>query len=307
MFKKLLYIIVLVLGFSSSAFTQYNLDIGFSIGGSGFLGDIGGTSVNAKKFIGDLIIKNTNVSAGGFVRNKLNKKWSVNSSINYIRLAGDDANSSLDGPRYWRNLRFVNNLFEIGSRGEFIFYRINDLGGTGRYNTALKLFAHAGLSLFYHSPRGSKNGYTWVNLKPLQTEGYSYSSIQYATPVGLGVVITHNRYNRYGLVINYRQTFTDYLDDVSTIFADPTNLSSDAAELANQYNGPENEALNFIAGQRRGNSSNKDVFLTVNFTYSKYFIRNNRHINKQSFRKTRSYYRNKKFKKRKSKVIRSKF
>ena len=304
--KNIIYLLFIILGFNTASFSQYNLDLGLTVGGSGFLGDIGGKNINAKSFIGDLLLKQSNISAGGFLRYKLNKKWAFNSSLNYTRLTGDDANS-LAGPRYWRNLRFINNIFELGNSAEFIVHQINDLGGTGRYNTSMNFYLHAGFSLFYHNPRGSKNGYTWVNLKPLRTEGYSYSSIQFAIPFGGGVVITHNRYTRFGLVLNYRQTLTDYLDDVSTIFIDPTNLSSDAIELANQYIGPEEESLNFTTGQKRGNSSNKDVFLTLNLTYSKYFVKNNRYIRNQNSRRLRSNYRSRKFKKRRSKIIRSKF
>ncbi len=304
--RYIVYILFIAFCFNTKGYSQYNFDLGFSVGGSSFLGDIGGKSVTSKNFLGDLMIKQSNISAGGFLRFKVNKKWAYNASLQYTRLTGDDA-YVMSGPRYWRNLRFINNIVELGNRAEFTVHQINDLGGTGRYNTSLNLFIHAGLSFFYHSPRGSKNGYTWVNLKPLRTEGYSYSNIQFAFPFGAGAVITHNRYTRFGLVVNYRQTFTDYLDDVSTIFLDPSNLSSDAAELANQYIGPVEESGNFTAGQKRGNSSNKDVFLTLNITYSKYFIKNNRYLRNQNTRRLRSNYRSRKFKKRKSKIIRSKF
>lgn len=293
-----------------TGYTQYNLDVGLSVGGSGYLGDIGGSEFNAKKFLGDFLMKQTNVSAGGFIRYKLNQKWAINSSINYIRLSGDDANTK-EGPRNWRNLRFRNNIFELASRGEFILLQISDVGGSGRYNTSLNLFLHAGISIFYHNPKGSKDEFNWVALRPLKTEGYKYKSIGFATPLGAGVTITHNRYSRYGLVLNYRQTFTDYIDDVSTIFADPSELSSDAAALANQFNGPNEESINFGAGTIRGNPKNKDVFFTLSLTYSKYIVANNRYY--RSPRRTNSFYRSKKFKKskfnrgRSNKKIRSKF
>lgn len=310
MLKKFYYILIILFGLNYTANSQYNLDIGLSLGGSGYLGDIGGTEFNAKKYLGDLLINQTNASAGGFIRYKLNQKWAINSSLNYIRLAGDDANTK-EGPRNWRNLRFRNNIFEIASRAEFIVYQISDLGGSGRYNTSLNLFLHAGFSLFYHNPKGSKDEFNWVSLRPLKTEGYKYKSIGFATPLGAGVTITHNRYSRYGLVLNYRQTFTDYLDDVSTNFIDPSNLSSDAAELANQFNGPDEELVNYEAGTIRGNPKNKDVFFTLSLTYSKYIIANNRYY--RAPRRTNSFYRSKKFKKskfnrgRSNKKIRSKF
>ena len=300
------YLILTLFGINSYCYSQYNTDLGLIFGGSGYLGDIGGKNMESKNFIGDLLLKQTNVSAGGFIRYKFNNKWSSNSSINYTRLSGDDANS-LAGPRYWRNLRFINNIIEITNSAEFILHKINDLGGRGRYNTSLDFYLHSGFSIFYHSPRGSKNGYTWVNLKPLRTEGYSYPNIQFAIPSGGGIVVTHNRFTRFGLVVNYRQTFTDYLDDVSTIFVDPSNLSSEAVGYANQFIGPEEEAISFAAGEKRGNSSNKDVFFTLNLTYSKYFIKN-KYLRNQYNRKQRGRYKSRSFKKRKyGRSMRAKF
>ena len=58
------------------------------------------------------------------------------------------------------------------------------------------------------------------------------------------------------------KNYTDYLDDISTFYVDPSTLSNQAALLANQYNGPEEQASSFAAGQIRGNPSNfDDIFM----------------------------------------------
>ena len=304
MLKKIFLILFLIIGLNHLSFSQYNLDIGVSLGASGYLGEIGGTGYESKGFVGDLILKQTNISAGGFIRYKINPRLALNSSLDYTRIGADDANS-LSGPRYWRNLRFTNNIFEISSKFELILFQISDLGGAGTYKTNMDVFAHAGISFFYHNPKGSKNGYSWVNLRPLKTEGFSYKSIAFATPIGGGINITYNRYTRFGLVLNYRQTFTDYLDDISTVFADPNNLSADAAELSNQYIGPEELSINFMPGEKRGNSKDKDVFFTLSLTYSKYFMgRNSRY---RTYRYGRNSYRPKSFRRSKSRVLRTKF
>ena len=69
------------------------------------------------------------------------------------------------------------------------------------------------------------------------------------------------------MYFNYMKNYTDYLDDISTFYADPSTLSNQAAELANQYNGPEAAAASFGAGQIRGNPSD-DIFM-LNFSFSK--------------------------------------
>jgi hypothetical protein len=294
----------LTIGFNNSVLSQYNADFGISLGASGYLGDIGGKEFESKGFIGDLILKQTNISAGIFFRYKLNPRIAINTSLDYSRIGADDLNSGA-GPRYWRNLRFINDIIEISPKCEFILFQISDLGGSGRYRTSMNIFAHAGLSFFYHMPRGSKNGYTWVKLRPLETEGNSYKKIAFATPFGGGINITHNRYTRFGLVLNYRQTFTDYLDDISTVFVDPSYLSADAAELANQYIGPEEDQVSFMPGEKRGNHTNNDVFFTVCLTYSKYLMGGNKY--KPYRRNTRNRYRAKSFQRSKSRVLRTKF
>ena len=102
--------------------------MGGSFGASGYLGEIGGRNNVSKGFVGDLLLKQTSITAGWFVRNKLTPKLSINSGLNYIRLNGDDSNTP-EGPRNWRNLRFKNDIFELTSKAEFIFLEIADLGG----------------------------------------------------------------------------------------------------------------------------------------------------------------------------------
>ena len=65
------------------------------------------------------------------------------------------------------------------------------------------------------------------------------------------------------------KNYTDYLDDISTLYVDPSTLTNQAALLANQYNGPEEQENSFAAGQNRGNSSNFDDIFMLNFSFSK--------------------------------------
>ena len=65
------------------------------------------------------------------------------------------------------------------------------------------------------------------------------------------------------------KNYTDYLDDISTLYVDPSTLTNQAALLANQYNGPEEQENSFAAGQNRGNPSNFDDIFMLNFSFSK--------------------------------------
>ena len=280
--------------------------MGFSVGASNHFGEIGGKTEEAKGFLGDLLLSQTSLSGGWFARYKVNPHFFASTSLSYVRLSGDDKYSE-SGPRYWRNLRFKNNIIEWTSKAEYVFLDIPDLGRKGRYNTSLNLYGYLGLTLLHHSPRGSLDGSTWVNLRPLQTEGVAYKSIVFGTPVGGGAVITHNRFSRFGLVINYVKTFTDYIDDISTNYVDPSLLSPQSAAYANQSVAPPGQELNFVTGQQRGDPTADDNYITVSLTYSKYLLGQNKYYRNISRWKPRYNYSPKAFKRRKSRIIRSKF
>ena len=251
--------------------SQYNFDIGLNFGGTGFLGDIGGTGEVAKGFIGDIVLKQTNITTGVYGRYKINSKMHFNSGINYVKISGDDANSA--GPRGWRNLRFQNQIFELNSCLEYTFFKIHDLGRTGRYRTSLSLYAFVGGSVFYHNPKGAflvnanRPIKDWESLRPLKTEGQEkpYSQINFSTPYGIGAIIKTATFYKFGIYFRYMKNYTDYLDDISTVYAhDPSEEN-----IANQYNGPEEQAASFSIGQIRGNPKSFDDIFMLNISFSK--------------------------------------
>lgn len=267
-----IFLLLSIFIYSFKTNAQYNVEIGMNIGGTGYLGEIGGKGLEAKGFLGDLILKETNLTTGVFGKFKITPKFFLTTGFNYIKISGDDLNTG-QGPRYWRNLRFQNTLYEFNTRAEYSFFKLNDLGGRGRYRTSLDLYGFIGLSGFYHNPKGSLNpdapSKDWIELQPLQTEGNSYSKLGISTPYGLGLVITSNTFYKFGFYFNYMKNYTDYLDDISKLYVDPSILSNQAALLANQFNGPEEQESNFGAGQIRGNPSNFDDIFMLNFSFSK--------------------------------------
>ena len=180
----------------------------------------------------------------------------------------------------WRNLRFKNDIIELSGRGEYYFYEDADFGNSGKYTTELKAFLHAGLTGFYHNPKGSLNGASWTALRSLQTEGVRYSIIGLGIPVGLGLVFTVKRDHRIGFDFSWTTTFTDYLDDISTVYYDPVNMGANAAALANQSAQvtPEEQIYNFMPGEKRGDPTHNDTYMFTTLTYSYYLHKRNKHI-----------------------------
>ena len=269
--RIILLLTILLTTLFNPFYSQYNFDIGFNFGGTGYLGDIGGTSEQAKAFLGDIVLKQTNITSGIYGRYKINSKIHINSGINYVKISGDDANS--EGPRKWRNLRFQNQIFELNSCLEYTLFKINDLGGTGRYRTSLNLYAFVGGSVFYHNPKGTflDNANSpikeWESLRPLKTEGQEnpYSPISFSTPYGLGAIIKTATFYKFGIYFRYMKNYTDYLDDISTVYAH----NAGEGNIANQYNGPEETSASFATGQIRGNPKSLDDIFMLNLSFSK--------------------------------------
>lgn len=279
--KKIL-IACAVMMVSSLLQAQYLLDYGVSVGASNYLGEIGGKEKTRRDFILDLKLSQTRSAIASFVRYKLNRKLYVRGSFGWYRISGADKYSTNPG-RVGRNLNFRNDILEISATGQYVFYDVADLGRTYRYRNDFKAYIFTGVASFMHNPKANYQG-SWVALKPLTTEGQGlypgapkpYGTFQLSIPAGGGFFFTFSKIYRIGWEINWRTTFTDYLDDVSSFYADPNLLSDMGKILANRN--PElvysdNPELphpnNYIAGNKRGDPKHKDSYLstTLNFSY----------------------------------------
>ncbi|HTL80543.1 MAG TPA: DUF6089 family protein [Bacteroidia bacterium] len=260
--------------FSSSSKAQYLWDAGVHIGASNYLGDMGGNELTRRDFVADMKMAETKMSAGGFARYKINRNFSGIADLNWVRIAGDDKLSSNPG-RNGRNLNFRNDIAELTVQGQFNFFTVYDLGHTYRYRNSFRAFVGLGIGAAYHSPKAYYNG-DYVALRPLETEGVHYTKVTGVIPASAGFYFTLNKHYRIGYTMNWRTTFSDYLDDVSTVYADPSKLSSPlAAELANrsdELNLPTAFAENFTPGNKRGDPTHKDSYLTSTVDMS-YVIR----------------------------------
>jgi len=320
MTKKLL----LSIGFLSIVFTsfsQYKLEYGGMVGAANYLGEMGGKEKTRRNFIMDLKLSQTKSAVGGFVRYKVNPDVLVRGSLGWYRISGADKFSTNPG-RVGRNLSFRNDIIEASVVGQYLFYHIADLGRTYRYQNDFKAYLFTGLSGFYHNPKAEYNG-SWVALAPLHTEGQGlvadapkpYSKVLVAIPGGAGFFFTFSKKYRIGWEFNWRTTFSDYLDDVSTLYADPSSLSSDEARaLANRNNeliytdntdlpARENYYPHLENGvmkyPKRGDPKHNDSYITTTINFS-YVIRGNSKFGKARYKSYFGQY-------KKGRTIRAKF
>ena len=287
--KKLLIICAVFL-FVTNSFGQsmkYNLEFGARTGASNYLGDIGSGDL-ARGFVYNLELADTRIMAGAYMRLRFHPLFAYEAALTYACIQGYDKNS-LNYARLGRNLNFKNNLFMINNKFLYLppFLHISDIGRTGRYNNEFDGYVFSGLGILYHNPQADYLGSNY-SLRPLATEGQSYSPVTVTMPMGAGFYITHRtkkrKRHRFGFEMAWNLTFTDYLDDISTDYVNPSQMSSDPLSstlanrnpelgnypvglypAANNY-GPANNSGTYT--NQRGDPNDNDNFLLVSLSYS---------------------------------------
>lgn len=259
----------------------------FGLGATGFLGDLGGANqVGTDYSIKDLDFPSTGF--GGLIgfRYRFHPYYATTTTLNIGMVRGDDAKTA-DLIRNSRNLHFRSPIINLSQRFEIILlanekigrrFNIPGLKGFKDHNEQFYLFG--GIGITYFNPKAKYNG-SWTALRPLNTEGQGlpdgpgeYLPVTATVPLGVGVRMGINRFWRVGLEATYVKTFSDYIDDVSGSYYDPTILQAQNGAAAAYLSNPSTNTSGWFApGQQRGDKQNDAMFfvnLTVyrNITYS---------------------------------------
>jgi len=188
--------------------------------------------------------------------------------LNYLQLRGDDSKSVNAG----RNLSFVANNFELNATGLVNLFP----NGLRFYQRAsFNVYGFAGIGLLYSNPMAEYQGSKYA-LQPLMTEGVKYSKFQPVIPYGLGVKVKAGPFFNVAVEGGWRKTFTDYLDDVSTVYPDrstwdPNSMRYKLADRSGEVNGGTDT---FIAGHKRGNPDKNDSYFLLNVKVEYYLAHN---------------------------------
>jgi len=299
--KKIVFFLSLVLALLSNAATaQYRWDFGLKVGASNYLGDIGGKYLPRRDFVVDMHLNSTRMSAGAYTRYKVNKRLALSANFDWIRITDRDAYTTY-APRRARNANFRNDLLELGGRAELTIWYDNDVGNKGYYNPDFKVFLFAGLAGYVSNPKGQiyKEGEVqydgeWFELRDWNTEGQkeSYAKYGVAIPAGIGAYFTYNKKWRVQWDLSWRTVFTDYLDDVSTVYTSPNSNDPKALEYVNnqtyqalldglvaenpQYTANDLSIENFQISPNpaayqspRGDATHNDSYLTTQLTVTR--------------------------------------
>ena len=219
------------------SFKDMEKDLGFEIGPSFFLGDLGGNLGDGKRFVKDLNLPTTRYFLGlsGAI---YPASWlGIRANLDYGRLYGNDSYTTGDDfaskGRRERNLDFRTAVEEAFVALEI--YPTDFFTLPLDYQPRLRPYAVIGIGGFHFNPQGTyKNPVTgqttWVDLRPLHTEGEGwgpgyppeYNLWQMNVPIGIGARYDlSDRVAISGELLD-RLTHTDYIDDVSTNFVDPS-------------------------------------------------------------------------------------
>lgn len=261
---RLKALIVFLIILPSFAKAQY-WEAGGFIGGSNYNGDLART----------VVLSESNISFGGYGKYNFSEYVSWRFGINYAKVSGGDYNFD----EYQnRNLSFFSNIWELDNRLEFNFVRF----GTGVLAKRSTSFLFAGVNLFYFNPKAEYNG-SIINLHPLGTEGQTldgkkkYSRVNVALPIGIGYKYSLSPNWILGVELGVRKTFTDYLDDVSTVYPNFENLQgksgSAAVALSDRSGEINSRARGASEGDFRGDPAIKDWYYIGGFTLTYRFSR----------------------------------
>lgn len=256
--RSLIFFLIL----SSSAMTQ-RIHVGLFGAAAAYNGDLT-DKIFPKKV--------TNGAIGFTLNYELTDHLMVRTGVTYTIVGGTDRYSNKADLRL-RNLSFETTILEFSAIGEYNLLNLNE----SRYTP----YAFAGLAVYKFNPYDYDNNGQKTFLKPLSTEGQGlagypkpYNLTQLAIPVGGGIKFAINDNLRVGIELGLRYLFTDYLDDVSTNYADPSDLLAAKGQLAvdMSYRGDEipGGVLAYPSkGAQRGSPKAKDYyyFAGLHLTY----------------------------------------
>lgn len=209
---------------------------------------------------------------GLFFRHNWNRHWSWKLELNYGKISGSDTHAK-SGFELDRNLSFQTTILELSPQIEFNFFPYE----TGNPEYPFSPYLFTGISVFRFNPKAELNGELF-ELQPLGTEGQGsngtkkYKRIQIAIPIGGGLKFAVGGSVGIGLELGVRRTYTDYLDDVSTVYPDQQVLLATEGPLALALSDRSFSRLDTsssipdIYRKQRGNSKDKDLYLFAGVT-----------------------------------------
>lgn len=243
-----------------------------------------GGFVGVSHYFGDLntdfSVSDPGIAAGIIGRFNFNERTAIKLTGSVANVSGYDSKSNNTFENS-RNLSFQSQVLDASAQFEFNFLPYFHGSKTEFFTPYL----FAGLSISYFNPQtevcdsdpnrdpSDCNGRTSIiDLRPLGTEGQfrgeEYYTVAGGLAFGAGLKVDINYEWSINIELSGRRLFTDYLDDVSTVYPDLDDLENLRGTTAVALSDRSNPAIGEL-GRQRGNSKTKDSFglLTVGVVY----------------------------------------
>lgn len=296
-FKSLSVTIVLLIIMQHKTFAQLpKMEFGVTYGLSNFLGDLGGNAGKGGAFLKDNQISLTKSLTGIYAAYRPSEHLNIQLAFNAGRVGAADSlingRGGIEEARRNRNQHFRSNITEVYLALEFFPTVFLEYDPNEVYHHIHPYFL-IGIGAFHFNPQAQyideSGNATWVDLKPLRTEGQGmpnypdrkeYNLTNFHVPYGFGFKYFVNRSLAIGLEVVTRKTFTDYVDDVSTRYISQQDFEnyfgpgSEQAKIAFQmsnkaaYKNGGNYLLGYGPGAQRGQDRNNDAYYSVNLRVS---------------------------------------
>lgn len=231
------------------------------LAGSNMLGDLGGGN-QSSDFI-DVDLQASRLAVGGGLQYNI-RNVSIGSTIFFTQLTGSDAYTNVPG-RSDRNLSVRTDLVEANAMVE-----VMPFPGRAVIN---RFYLTGGIGAAWFQPKAKYNG-DWYKLRELGTEGQNYidgmnpyKKIAFVLPAGIGYKFPIGRYTSLNLDMTVRKTFTDYLDDVSTVYANPASIAAAGGEVAAAL--ADRSVNGNAVGSQRGNANINDSYFLVGLKFQR--------------------------------------
>ncbi|CAH0999116.1 hypothetical protein LEM8419_00412 [Neolewinella maritima] len=230
-------------------------------------------------YLGDLNtqfrLNHPNIAGGLMARYNFNHRIAVRGGLSHGRIEAYDSDSENSFERI-RNLSFQTRLTELSGQLEFNF--LPYYHGSRQY--FFTPYAFVGFAGFHYVPRTVTDGGTSIKLRQLgtegQTQGNRYSPFGLALSYGIGIRWDLSYAWSMDVHLDLRNTTTDYLDDVSTVYPDPDQLRATNGEaaffLSDRSLAPEDGGPRLArAGTQRGDDTVNDKYFFLGIGLNYYF------------------------------------
>lgn len=263
-----------------SKWHRFRHEVGANIGLTAFLGELGGANAIGSDGLRDWNFNQNKFAITLNYQYFIKRNFSVRGNFLFAYLSGDDKNTT-EPFRSNRNLSFQAPMFELDAMLQYYILR-EEPGAKSHFieqNFSMNVYVFLGAGLMYFNPQAEYEG-SMVSLQPLGTEGQGlagqakkYSRITAVIPLGFGLSKKVWNYWMLGLEFSYRKTFSDYIDDVSTIYYNNDVLFAERGEMAAYLadpslgyyiddNGNQIPLNSTGEGMQRGDPEDKDAFVT---------------------------------------------